>query len=83
MTKAQAAGAATPITKSSTSVGRKSGVSPMRKTTPTRGTKTAGRGMLLSSNNTPSKASVMDSNFNVTGETTGLQNLAQNTDNLF
>jgi hypothetical protein len=51
-------------------------VSPMRKTTPTRGTKTIGRGMLLSSSNTPSKASAIDSNFNVTGETSGLQNLA-------
>lgn len=47
-------------------------VSPMRKTTPTRGTKTIGRGMLLSSSNTPSKASAMDSNFNGTGETSGL-----------
>ena len=73
---------ATPITKSnpSSAAGKRgangSTVSPMRKTTPTRGTKTIGRGMLLSSSNTPSKASAIDSNFNVTGETSGLQNLA-------
>jgi len=59
-----------------------SSVSPMRKTTPTRGTKTIGRGMLLSSSNTPQKPNI-ESSFNVTGETNGLQNLAQNTDNLF
>jgi len=73
---------ATPITKANqaSATGKRgvngSTVSPMRKTTPTRGTKTIGRGMLLSSSNTPSKASAMDSNFNVTGETNGLQNLA-------
>lgn len=42
-----------------------------------------GRGMLLSSSNTPTKPSGNESNFNVTGETNGLQNLANNTDNLF
>ena len=76
ITKAQATGNATPITKQTSAPGKKgvngSSVSPMRKTTPTRGTKTVGRGMLLSSSNTPSKASAIESNFNVTGETSGL-----------
>ena len=79
VTKAQAIGNATPIVKAASStsvVGKRSmngsTVSPMRKTTPTRGTKTLGRGMLLSSSNTPSKASAIESNFNVTGETNGL-----------
>ena len=66
----------TPITKlASSSLGKKtngSSVSPMRKTTPTRTAKAGGRGLLFSSSNTPSKASVVESNFNVTGETSGL-----------
>ena len=73
----------TQIAKSSSSTNVKrsnTSVSPLRKTTPTRGNQKPVRGMLLSSSNTPSKNSVFESNFNATGETQGLQNLANNTD---